>query len=380
MVLRTLLLILVSSLLISCAKTITTGTDTGNLVIYPSPPDTARIQFLTRISSLHDVTGNRNSFSKLMFGEEPDIIINKPYGIAVHNGKILVCDTYIHGIDIIDMEKNEFKQFIPKGSGELKVPINCFVDKTNGYLYIADSERKQIVVFDNNGEYYTCFGEPDNFKPTDVFVQDNKVWVANLAGHQIHVYKADSTHELLNTFPEVNKDDPKSLFSPTNLYVTDSNVYVTDFGDFKIKVYSHEGEFIKTIGTYGQAPGQFARPKGIALDRESNMFVVDAGFENVQIFNKYGKLLMFFGGSYKGIGDMWLPAKVTLDYDNLKYFQKFVDPAFNLKYLIFVTNQFGPDKITIYGAVEPLKAGLLTGQKTIKKQNKRKRNKQGPLF
>ena len=114
----------------------------------------------------------------------------------------------------------------------------------------------------------------------------------------------------------------------------------------------------------------------IAVDRDTNLYVVDAGFENTQIFSSEGKLLMFFGGNYKGPGDMWLPAKVTLDYDNLGYFEKYVDPSFNLKYLIFVTNQFGPDKITIYGAVEPAKIG----KKVSKPPKRKKGSQQAPMF
>ena len=98
--------------------------------------------------------------------------------------------------------------------------------------------------------------------------------------------------------------------------------------------------------------GRFVRPKGIAVDNELNLHVVDAGFENVQIFNKDSKLLMFYGGNYKTKGDMWLPAKVTIDYDNLRFFKKYVHENFKLKYLIFVTNQFGPDKINVYGFIE----------------------------
>jgi DNA-binding beta-propeller fold protein YncE len=379
MALRTLFILFIASLLISCTRNITSGSGSDNLVIYPSPPDTARIQFLTRISSSHDVTGNRNSFARFILGQDEDILINKPYGVALGNGKIFICDTYIHGLDVIDMATNKFEQFVPSGKGELKVPINCFVDK-KGYLYIADSERKQVVIFDKNGEYVSCLGEAENFKPVDVFVQDDKIWVTNLAGHQIHVYNNDSSHELLNTFPEINKSDPGSLFSPTNLFVTENKVYVTDFGDFKVKIYTHEGEFIQSVGSYGQGIGQFIRPKGIAVDRDTNLFVVDAGFENTQIFSKEGNLLMFFGGNYKGPGDMWLPAKVTLDYDNLKYFEKFVDPSYNLKYLIFVTNQFGPDKLSIYGAIEPLKPGQIVKQNTRNKKQKKKGNKQGPMF
>jgi DNA-binding beta-propeller fold protein YncE len=198
MAIKTLFIIIIASLFISCVRSITSGSGSDNLVIYPSPPDTARIQFLTRISSSHDVTGNRKSFAKFIFGEGEDIVINKPYGIAVSNGKILICDTYIHGLVIIDMEKNKFDQFIPRGKGELKVPINCFVD-SKGYRYIADSERKQVVVFDENGIYVSCFGEAENFKPTDVFVQNDKIYVANLAGHQVYVYSNDSSYTLLNT-------------------------------------------------------------------------------------------------------------------------------------------------------------------------------------
>ncbi|MCF6169313.1 hypothetical protein, partial [Lutibacter sp.] len=93
------------------------------------------------------------------------------------------------------------------------------------------------------------------------------------------------------------------------------------------------------------------RPKGIAVDKEENIYVVDASFENVQIFNKEGKLLLFFGGHYRSKGDMWLPTKVMIDYDNLKYFEKYVDPKFDLKYLIFVANQYGPDKVSVYGRI-----------------------------
>ena len=285
----------------------------------------------------------------------------------IFNGKIYICDALARGFEIIDLKKNTFNYFTPGGLGELKNPLNCFVDKRE-YLFVADGSRKQIVVFDEKRNYYTSFGERENFKPTDIFLKDDKIWVTNLDGHQINVYSNDSSFRLLNKFPEINIDNPGYLFSPINIFVSDSLVYVTDLGDFKIKKFTLDGKFIESVGTYGLGLGQFTRPKGIAVDREENLFVVDAGFENTQIFDKKGKLLMFFGGNYKGPGDMWLPAKVVIDYDNLKYFEKYVDPRFKLKYVIFVTNQFGPDKLNIYGAVEPL-----TPELKVKKQESNKK-------
>ena len=120
-----------------------------------------------------------------------------------------------------------------------------------------------------------------------------------------------------------------------------------------IKRYTLDGEYIDSIGSRGDGLGQFAKLKGIAVDSESNIYAVDASFDNVQMFNNEGKLLMAFGGHYEGPGGLIIPAKVMIDYDNLQYFQKYVDPAFDLKYLIFVTSQYGPDLINVYGRVEP---------------------------
>jgi hypothetical protein len=60
---------------------------------------------------------------------------------------------------------------------------------------------------------------------------------------------------------------------------------------------------------------------------------------------------MYFGGTYEGPGGMWLPAKVIIDYDNLKYFEKYLYKGFELEYLIFVTNQYGPEKVSVYGFI-----------------------------
>ncbi len=335
----------------SCTRKMHKKISAEDIIIYPAPPDTTRIQYLTKISSSLDVTGKRSGFARFLLGELPDLGVIKPYGLAIRNGKIYICDTQTDALEVIDLEKHNFEYFLPGGRGQLRKPINCFVDEDNK-LYIADTERKQIVVFDADGSYLASFGEAGDSKPTDVFVKDGKIWVANFSNHSVDVYDKEN-YELLYRFPESSVGNEDFLYSPSNLFVTDKQVYVTDFGDFRIKVYTYQGEFVRSVGSYGKNLGQFVRPKGIAVDRDDNLFVVDAGFENVQMFNSEGKLLMFFGGPYEGSGDMWLPAKVVIDYDNLEYFEDLVHESFRLKYLIFVTNQYGPDKVNVYGYVEP---------------------------
>lgn len=324
------------------------------VVIYPAPPDTARIQYLTSISSSKDVMPKQSAFAKSIVGEEKSLPIFKPYGIFMRNGKLYVCDVSLGGgLEIIDFENKAFNYFVPKAQYRLKLPLNCYVD-TNNQLYVADISLQKIVVFNGEGKYITSFGKKENTKPTDVFVYGNKIYVPDSGNNRVNVYNKN-TYAFEYYFPKSEKGDDSFLYKPTNIFVSDDKVYVSDMGHANVKVYTHKGEYLMSIGKYGKNIGEFVRPKGIAVDRESNLYVVDASFENVQIFNKDGELLLFFGGSYEGPGDMWLPTKVIIDYDNLKYFEEYVDPKFDLEYLIFVANQFGPDKVSVYGRIVPKK-------------------------
>jgi DNA-binding beta-propeller fold protein YncE len=254
------------------------------------------------------------------------------------------------GLEIIDLQKKTFEYFIPNGLGQIKKPLNCALD-SDDRLYIADALRRQVIIFDKNGSYLTAIGDGHSGKPTDVLVKQGKIYICDLDGHQIYVYNRD-THALLSTFPEVNKNQPYYLFSPTNIEFYDEKIYVTDTGDARIKVFYTDGEYIESIGSFGKQAGQFVRPKGLALDRQGRLYVVDAAFENIQIFNRQSQILMYFGGKYEQPGDMWLPAGIFIDYDSNEFFKEYLYPGFELKYLIFVTNQYGPDKISVYAFVE----------------------------
>ena len=321
------------------------------LVIYPAPPEPTKIQYLTKITSTLDLDKKQNFFSKFMVGEEKPKAMVKPYGLAIHKGKMYVCDQYGGGMEIIDLEKRDMEFFKPDGKGKLRVPLNCFVDE-KGYLYIADGGRFEIVVFDEEGNFVKSFGEKEKFRPTDVYVKGDKVFVTNIANNRISVFSNDSLNTLLYNIPNVEPGSPGFLCSPVNMTIQDDRVYASDFGCSRVMIYGLDGTLIDSVGSQGDRPGQFAKVKGIAVDKEYNLYAVDAAFENVQVFNKEGQLLIVFAGHFKGNGDLIIPAKIIIDYDNLKYFEKYVDPSFDLKYLIFVTSQYGPNLINVYGRVE----------------------------
>ena len=326
-------------------------------------PDTARIQFLTRFSGAKDIEAEGGgSFLDALTGSDPrdseNQIVYKPYGASLARGAIYTCDTMLQAVIIFDVAGKELAVLQPtKGPGVLAKPINCFADERDGSRYVADVGRGEVVVVDSTLAYTATIGAGDILhRPVDVQVHGETIWVADQVGHRVVAFDR-GTLDQIGKIPNVGPETPEGIRQPTNIWVTDSEIYVSDFGDFQIKVYSHDGDFIRSVGKYGRGFGMFIRPKGIAVDREDILYVVDAGFHNVQMFNDQGEVLMFFGGPSDEPGHMYLPAKVTIDYDNIELFREYVDPRFDVKYLIVVTNQYGTDKINVYARVVE-KAGV----------------------
>jgi len=343
-----------------------TGPAETSVVVYPPAPDTARIQFLTRYGRASDIEDQKDqgSFLSSLLGQDPrddaEQMIYKPYGVSMSRGRIYTCDTMLAGVVIMDLVGREMGVLRPEEDDAFMAkPINCATDPRDGKLYVADVGREEVLVYDSTLAYQGSIGAGDVMnKPVDVQVHGDRIWVADQTGHGVVLFDRE-TWAQVGKIPEYAPDDleGRGVRQPTNIWVTDSELYVSDFGDFKIKVYTHDGTFVRSVGQYGRGLGMFLRPKGIAVDREGILYVVDAGFHLVQMFNEQGEMLMFFGGPDDDPGHMYLPAKVTIDYDNVDLFAEYVDPSYQAKYLILVTNQYGADKVNVYARVEPKAAG-----------------------
>ena len=76
-----------------------------------------------------------------------------------------------------------------------------------------------------------------------------------------------------------------------------------------------EGKFLRSFGGPGREFGNFARPRGIAVDDEGNIYVSDASFNNFQIYNPEGQLLLAIGqgGTESNPGRYGLLSGIAVD-------------------------------------------------------------------
>jgi DNA-binding beta-propeller fold protein YncE len=340
------LVVAMSLFLIGCA---TGKKKSAGPVFFPPPPDEPHLQFLTSFDS-EAALGGSGGFTEFVVGKDKaGKPIVKPYGMTPTPNWLYICDTQIGALEIVDLARKRMRYFTPEGQGQLGIPVNVAID-ADGTRYITDTKRGQVVVFTAEDEYRGSIGAKDEMKPAGIGVSKDRIYVTDLKNHSVRIYnKAD--RKLLFSVPREGDDPRARMYSPTNLAIDkDGKVYVSDTGDFSVKVLDADGKYLKTIGQAGMAPGTLAFCKGVAVDREGRVYIVDAKTQVVQLFDKDGGLLMYFGdASSGGPGSTALPAGVAVDYDNVKHFAKFAVPNFKIEYLVYLVNQVGKHKISVFG-------------------------------
>ena len=329
-----------------CATKPTTKTD---YIFFPPPPDEPRIQFLTSFGSESDLSG-QSKFSSFVVGEERiQRPIWKPYGVTSVKGKLFVCDTQPKNVSIIDLVKRKMAYLKPEGRGVFKMPINVAVDK-DGTRYITDTVRGQVLIYDRENRFVGELGKAGEMKPCGIVIAEERFYVSDLSNHCVRVY-SKTDRKVLFTIPSDANDPKSTLFSPTNLALDEQGrLYVSDSGAFAVKIFDKDGNYLRTVGEVGLKPGRFGLPKGIGVDRENRVYVVDAATAVVQMFDAEGRLLMYFGEPQSsGRAGLYLPAGLAIDYENAGLFQKFSAPGYQIDFLIYVINQAGAQKVSVFG-------------------------------
>jgi len=347
-------LLLIAAILLAPAMLLTGCASTPKIkheaVFYPPLPEKPRLQFLTAISSEDDLTAAKKPGLDdfLLGGKKTDKTLGRPYAVQAVKGKIYLTDRVSNDILEINLLTSKINPLRAGGRGALQTPSGLWI-ADDGSKYIADLKRKQVVVFDRDNNFIMTLGDATSLeRPVDVAVFGERVYVCDMQKHQVVVFDR-ITGNILTTIGKGGDKDGE-FNRPTHLTVDrDGNLIVNDAFNFRIQKFAPDGKFLQRIGTAGSTLGSMARTKGVVTDRDSNLYVVDAAFENVQIFNPEGKLLLFFGGAGLEPGSMYLPAGIAIDYVNVPYFQKYADENFRIKYLIYVCNLTGANKLNVYG-------------------------------
>jgi hypothetical protein len=340
-----------------CASSETTNnarTVAGVYSFWPPLPDEPRVQFLKSFRFSSDVEARQSALDQLVFGTEQQVLpIGKPYGVAMWDGKMYVCDIINPSVVILDLRRQQARIMDARGVGTMQQPTDIAVAR-DGMKYVVDLPASRVFVFNAQDQPVAAFGWPD-FKPVSAAVYEDNLYVADFETQSILVLDRYSG-ERRGSIGEAGGEDGQFI-RPLGVAVDrEGNIYVTDVIRGTLQKFSPEGELLMVQGELGDTAGNFVRPKHLDIDSDGIIYVVDAAFQNVQMFNDDGEVLMFFGSAGSHPGSMSLPAGIDVVDDGMDLFADLIHPAFDAQALVLVSNQFGLNKVAVY-ALGKLKEG-----------------------
>lgn len=182
--------------------------------------------------------------------------LQRPIGIDIVGPKVYVVDTVRHTIFIYDQNGMQTGKF---GTTETVNPLYIANNPKDGNIYITDRRRRALLKFSPDGQY---LGE---FKP-------------NLPKKQLPKPIVDGIQ-----------------WAPIALdFASDGTMYVTEVvKGHRLLIFSPEGKFVRSVGDAGvvtdptQDPNAFMFPNGVMVLGDE-VYVSDSNNRRVQVFDRAG--------------------------------------------------------------------------------------------
>ena len=282
-------------------------------IVWPNPPAIARIKYQTfyaaeKISQIETPKTKKDSWMDRLAGTQPEtdntkflFQLGEPYGMAVDSkGQIYIADQKVGAIFIFNTETRDLELLKNKTHGHFVRIIGLAMDD-NDRLFVSDPGLNHVVVFNPQHQPEEVITEglvsPGGLA---LDIENRLLYVADVEQDQVLVYDAD-TFKLKRRIGTGGQKHalttPGDFARPSGLAVDrEGNLYVADTLNNRIEIFDGDGKFVTTFGKSGDGPGYFARPKGVAIDSDNHIWVVDGMQDRVQVFNQEAQLLISFGG------------------------------------------------------------------------------------
>ncbi|GAC1466055.1 MAG: NHL repeat-containing protein [Isosphaeraceae bacterium] len=193
---------------------------------------------------------------------------------------------------------------------------------TEDHLFIADLTDR-IQVFDRDGKYLRGWTTPDlNVDGPSGLTVDRfgRLLVADTHFYRVLVYSTRG--ELLFQLGDGVQGTTPGRFGYTTDVVLDKagNFYVAEYGENdRIQVFSPDGKWLRQWGGHGYEPGEFLRPRALAMDDQDRLYVADSCNHRIQVFDTSGKLLKLWGTRGVANGQMSYPFDLAIGPDGSLY-------------------------------------------------------------
>ena len=184
----------------------------------------------------------------------------------------------------------------PKMSGEpFSIPAHLAIDKRTGELYVADGySNARVHKYSPEGEYLFSWGESGTGEGQFNIVhnidtdRDGWVYVADRENHRVQVFSAEGKYETqwgnLSRAAAIyidSRGDRDLVYIGEYFCGIGTNDIGTDLGP-RVTIMDTKGRLLGRAGreSYGDEPGRFYSPHGIAVDSRGDIYVAEVSWSD----------------------------------------------------------------------------------------------------
>ncbi len=310
--------VLIGTLCLGCAPTKPIFPEVNPPIVWPAPPAVARIRYVGQLRTAADLQAPPKLFQTLgdwLLGPQAPPALYGPRAVVCTSDgeRVWVADAGGRCLHLFDLGRRIYRKVERAGPTRLLTPVGVCLGPDNT-IYVCDAEDVAIHrLAADSGALVESLTLPEEIhRPVAVRYdpQTEELFVADVTGHDLKVLGRDGA---LRRVVGRRGPGPAEFNFPCDLALSGDALWVVDTGNYRVQGLTRAGEPLVAFGQAGDAPGDLALPKGIALDSDGHLYVVDGRFENVQVFDQRGQLLLVFGQEGTGPGQFWLPGGIFID-------------------------------------------------------------------
>jgi len=299
---------------------------------WPAWPEPPRIRYLHSVASPADWGIARSWWQRLtdaLTGGN-EMRFAQPSAVAEHNGVLYVADPDAQSLWVLDRPAGQARRLMQLGTDFLVAPVALAL-RSDGAVFVADTALRKVFLVDKTGQLLRSFATQGLERPAALVWDEraHRLFVLDSVRHRITVFDGNGT--LLRHMGENGNKDGQ-FNRPTHMTQDrDGSLLINDAMNFRLQWLSQDGKFLGKFGKTGNGSGDFAASKGVATDGDGHYYVVDSLFDTVQIFDRQGRLLLNFGEHGSEPGQFALPRGLFISADDTIY----VADAYNHRIQVF---------------------------------------------
>lgn len=270
----------------------------------------------------------RDNIVTFVYGRER--ILLAPHHVAVDSrGRLLIVERDIRAVHVLGA-RDSFR--IAGGPHRRLLRPNGIAVDADDNIYISDSERGLVLVYDRDGKSLRYIGKRGNeglfHSPTAIAIDRNTgrlfvldtprhlLFVLNLEGNILKRIGRPSPHAIGRA---VNETIPMDLDYPTEIAIGNNELVVVDAGNSRIHVMDLQGHPVSQFMIRAIPGPTITDEVGLGVDQTGNIYVTNTTDSHVRIYGRDGTLLGSFGGNGREIGEFSSPAGLCVDGRNRLY-------------------------------------------------------------